>query len=83
MKNINFSLSSSPYDAVKQSDIVVITADRPGFVSLDSGMIRKLMNESEDRKPVIFDLAGVLREKKWDGAIYISYDVELHPNFMK
>jgi UDPglucose 6-dehydrogenase len=78
MKNINFSLADSPYNALERSDVAVITTDYPCFVSLDARMIKKLMNKSESKRPIVFDLVGILNKNKWDEIFYISQDIELH-----
>jgi UDPglucose 6-dehydrogenase len=68
----NFSLSESAYDAVSQSDILVIMTNWNEFISLDFKKIRELMNKLPNSKPTILDYKNMFSPKDMKTFNYIS-----------
>ena len=60
----------SPYDAVKNSDLVLLITEWPEFKNLNFSKIKKLM-----RKPVIIDCKNFLDPKKFKDIDFDYYGV--------
>jgi UDPglucose 6-dehydrogenase len=72
-----FSVSNSMYEAIEQSDMLVIAADCPEFALLDSDRFVELLMRSKTKKPIVLDLVGTLCKADFGGAIYVSQSFDL------
>lgn len=72
LSDSNFHLSDSVYEAVNQSDIVVIMTNWAEFVSLDFVKIHELMNKKIGENPVILDYRNMFSKSDLPNFNYIS-----------
>ncbi|MDR1034716.1 MAG: nucleotide sugar dehydrogenase [Holosporales bacterium] len=59
-----FQLASSVYEAVTQSDMIVVMADWAEFLTIDFGKIWELMNRKQDVNPIIMDTYNLYTKTK-------------------
>ncbi len=60
IENKKFHLTNTPYEAVAQSDILVVMTAWPEFNSLNYEKIRELMCKKNGKQPVILDYKNVI-----------------------
>jgi len=60
MENEKFHLTNTPYEAVVQSNILVIMTAWPEFNSLNYEKIRELMCQQNGKQPIILDYKNVI-----------------------
>lgn len=68
----NFHLVDSVYEAVMQSDILVIMTNWAEFVTLDFDKIYELMNKKPGRNPVILDFKNMFSKTDFPNFEYVS-----------
>jgi UDPglucose 6-dehydrogenase len=71
-KNKNFQVAESVYDAISQSDIVVIMTNWNEFLSINLKKVRELMNKPPNSKPIILDYRNMFNPKSMNPFNYIS-----------
>lgn len=70
--NENFELCNTAYDAVGQSDAVVIMTNWPEFLNLNFNKIHELMNKSKGRAPIIIDFRNMFSAEEMKNFDYVS-----------
>ncbi|MDR2458988.1 MAG: nucleotide sugar dehydrogenase [Holosporales bacterium] len=68
----NFRIVESVYDAISQSDIVVIMTNWNEFISLDLKKVRELMNKPPYSKPIILDYRNMFSPERMKAFHYVS-----------
>jgi UDPglucose 6-dehydrogenase len=72
MEHKNFRIVESVYDAISQSDIVVIMTNWNEFVALDFKKVGELMNKPPHSKPIILDYRNMFKPENMKAFHYIS-----------
>ncbi|MDR2666706.1 MAG: nucleotide sugar dehydrogenase [Holosporales bacterium] len=71
LKNENFLITESIYEAVNQSDIAVIMTHWPEFRASNLKKIQELMNKKKNAKPIILDYRNMFTKSEMAGFEYI------------
>jgi UDPglucose 6-dehydrogenase len=77
--NPRFQLTGSVYEAVMQSDMVVLMTNWSEFLNIDFGKVWELMNRRQNDNPILMDMHNLYTKAKLKNFEYIAAEELLGP----